>query len=938
MKFQRSLETKSDLFSIRIEPSTTPIEEGFQFDGEIYIESQNEDPIIIEGKEGLEVSKKTFNSFNENIEVSYFGKSPDDWMEFHLEGFSGDEFGEISFPPISLLNSAWILVEHDSQQIPDAIYRVFDQEDEATLLFDFIHTIAPVISYEYFKKLLEELSDSSPSFRFRLGNQLEDLLRDMTAQVSLGQFFPISSYSELESRASDFESFTAFERLEREINIKQSVRYALSKLQDDGKTYQLINIVDKLSVDKNVPELLIPPQQAGLLAYRFKQGDQAGAKSVIQNCISIDEKVTSTYDNLKDEAFKKDSIKQRQQSWRKAVVAAVQQNNEFEFPAGQYLYWTARLWETNDSGRYDEFSNISKILYDASYDIFDSQDYHLAQYVNYNRCFSAGIRLKSNDNYEQAVEKFKKAVAIACDRDDRWNRTLYPLFLSALNLKWQTEIHARRENEGIESAIEKKEEQISTVQSLEVPDEYSSELSNKLYSLRAELHKLKTDQHLMRNEFDLALETAGQTIKNYAKNDDDESKRWAITKRKQIQAILAETEGEFEQAAITHSEIAESGNTKQSTRDWHNFRSKICEAKRLALSKEYSKAKKELTDHGENHLKKESKDLGILLDAAIAYQNGEQTRVRTALNKLSSTNESSIDSRPLSVSYNYEAAIAVLSAVQRLSHASVDSEVLEMLVEVALRDSFSDIQSDNIASSVGLDNVDLKNRWKTEIPSPVARRIARLQLDEEMPAADYMGRSSRVLGTLELYLAAFAEYYGFHYWGEGWKEELTSGEGNKKLSLGDLTRLFDRNITENLESSSQVKELLNTDLLGRSSITELRNEITHEHIDSLSREEYISIRDRVISLIRQTAKETPIIGKVQDAFPKGDFYTVQLYWWRPERQTIVNTSRELETESHYYFPREQIIESDEIRVVEIDEKNIVPVKTDRVIRNISEMG
>jgi len=555
----------------------------------------------------------------------------------------------------------------------------------------------------------------------------------------------------------------------------------------------------------------------------------------------------------------------------------------------------------------------------------------MAQYAKYNHFAQLGYVHRQKNQYELAADQFLQAYAVVSNATGEFDHRQSNQCITATR-NWATAYgdYLRFEGE-YTTGIHVLEMAIQSIEVMVADSDNKPEHS--LQRLRAKQRILEMEQYLTQAEYEMALETAGNIIGIYAKLDDPDSQKWAITTRKEIQAIVYETNGDLSQAADLHRDIGENGSISEQRRDWHIHRGDICEAKQLALDGEYERAKSQLLkiQKRTNRLESEANDLGVVLDSVLSYIQGQQTSFQDAVQQLSRSNNQDKRVSPMKVEYAYEEPLSVIHAAQWLRSYNVDEELLSMAVEVALQASLIPLHAGEAAASIGIDEVDLRDQWVNQLPSPVSQRIKQIELDMTVPQTDYVGLGSRVFNLLELYLAVIGEYFGTRKWGPKWRSNLSDAGKNKDMSLGDLANVFDR-CDEYMSSSDAAKDLVNGD--GQTpSVIKLRNDIGHIKTDDVDTNQFNRFYERVMDIFRTTADDSPVIGRKVETRGEGEFQRelVKLQWWRSLRLTYVRTDAQLTDGELYYFPQDAFEDTVDSGSVSIAFEEIVPVSTDRVL-------
>lgn len=923
MEFRRVGEVDGEQLVITLSSDITPRGDLFEIEGTVSLSPDYDgEGLCLTGTENWFVNP-SFVLTTANLEI--FGENKNDSIRLNAHPKrrlnESSHLTEISFPSLSLLKSAGFCANTDINRIPNNISELAD--DEAAAVWRFLDLISDVIDYDNYLNIVETLAEVSPSFRFELSQKIELQIQQMLVGWESNAEFRIESYDDLYARIQDLENLSAIQKLPGSIDKIEALTNALGKVSSRGSLQDVVDLCRALNLAQHHPDLIRDYQARAIMAQSLIEGDLQEAWSVARACLNLEPSDGSeSFDQITDSAMEESGLAQKTELWGAAIMTA---SGDYETSSAisNYLYWTAR----NTDGHPQACTQ----LYEAAYHGFcRSNVTHMAQHAKYNHFAQMGYVHRREKENRLAGDQFLQAYAVASNATGEFeHRQLDQCIIAARN--WATAVadHCRYHGEYtigfhvVETAL----------RSIEIiGDDPDHQDERSLQELRAKRRVLEMEQYLTQAKYELALETAGNIIGIYAKLDEEDSQNWAITKRKEIQAIVYETNGDLDRAAGLHREIGEIGSISDQGRHWHIHRGDICEAKQLALDGEYEEAKSQLLEikYRTNRLESEANDLAVVLDAVISYQNGEQYPFQASVRELSQKDDQQERVSPMSIEYDYEEPLSVIHAAQWLRRYNVDKEMLTMAVEVALHASLIPLHAGEAAASIGIDEVNLRDQWVNQLPSPVAKRIKQIELDKTVPQTDYVGLGSRLFNLVELYLAIFGEYFGARKWGNEWRSNLSEADKTENLSLGDLANIFDR-CSENIPNSEEANNLVNGD--GKTpSVIKLRNDIGHIKTDDVDTVQFNRFYDRVMEIFRTTADDVPVIGRKVETRGEGDFQRelVQLQWWRSIRLTYIQTDAQLTDGELYYFPQKAIAENGEQGNVRIPSDEIVQVLTDRV--------
>lgn len=858
--------------------------------------------------------------------ITVIGSDPEEPIQLSVETYPEQSYStNITFPALSSLKAARICADDAPEKLPPQIYRLYSGEDEVTKLEAFLEEISAVISYDSYIKIVERLAEISSKFRHHLRQTIEQQLTRMLTGRWNNDEYSIDSYDDLNSRIQDFETLSPIRKLSKKIDNEQIIKQGLNETVRSGSIDDVVILIRTLEIFSNHAELLSPNKVDATLATQLVNDDFNGAWDLILNCFSIEDKSKERdYRSVKDEALSAEDYRRKRKLWKESLPLA-SGNYDLCASIANYLYWTGR------TKQYD--GRLLVLLYEGAKAGFAQTEItHMRQHSEFNLHFQLGINHRNSNNHKEAAAAFNRAYEVETGTDRQSDLPHPRQIVARKNWAISLSNHHRYSGE-YEDGIKTLEVAIDEF-TKPTNSESSDKIEDAITEVQAQVRTLEMEQYLVDSEYELGLETAGNIIKQYSEIGNESGQKWAITKRKEIQAIIHETNGDLEDAASLHRSIGESDSISEARQDWHIHRADICQTKQLALDRDFQQAKEQLLQIKKraNQLESEANDLAVVLEAITDYQNGIQRHFRDSLNKLSPESNPEHRVPPMRLDYNYEDPLAVIHAAQWLQTYDVDTEVLSMSVDVALQASLIPLHDNtDVAEIVGLDDVNLRDQWLMQLPAPIAQRITQIRLDLSVPQTDYSGLGSRLFSLLEIHLAIFGEYYGSLKWGKEWRRNLSDANKTSNMALGDLANVFNK-CSGQIRCSDAVNNLV-TGTEADSSVVKLRNDIGHGKTDDVHSDEYQAFQDRVFSIFQESADGTPVVGEAIETRGKGGFQIelVHLKWWRTQRRVFVQTDADLRDGTVYYFPQRPIREASENSRIIIDADKIVPVETDRVL-------
>jgi hypothetical protein len=459
---------------------------------------------------------------------------------------------------------------------------------------------------------------------------------------------------------------------------------------------------------------------------------------------------------------------------------------------------------------------------------------------------------------------------------------------------------------------------------------YDSEQKRKNYyvsRLQSKKHRLEAYTSIKNEQFELAIEQINNAISLSSETNSERMKNSNIILKNQVKSFLAEIEGNFKKASGIHGEIREISN-KKPLNTFHKVRRKICLVKHHIVKMEIDEARKIIDEIEEEFgLRKESRDLSVLIEAIIDYDSGLLSDIDQLFDKFYSDEE---EEHIIDYGEDYKPAIINLLAAQRFKKQNIDEELLDQLIKISIKDVLVPKHAENLVKEVGVENIDLADKWQENIPVHIIRDLERTEMRESMDTGDSSDIAMKIMTILEKNLELYVEYYGKQVIGEDWKNKLTT-QDKEELSLGDLVSFFEK--YDNKKSWKKAGSLFSEKFFEGKNIVELRNDLQHGRISKIDREEYMKIKEHVLEIIEEISIDSPVAGKI---LSKNDLniHSVRLYWGKVRKSVWIQTEAELEEGEIYYFSREDI--NDE-QIISLENTNVEKCEEERTIKNLTNL-
>lgn len=564
-------------------------------------------------------------------------------------------------------------------------------------------------------------------------------------------------------------------------------------------------------------------------------------------------------------------------------------------------------------------------------------------YYNYHR----GIRFLWVERYQEAANHLKQAVTESLDENATHGDIHFTqLSNSIINYYRAVSKQLNEENRFGEASDRLEQEAIPILQQLDYfrrsENEQEREYTEK--QLQAMYRETEGNRYLQQQEYRNAVGEFGQAVALYQATGQEHEAEFLDNRRRAIDAALSEQSGEFEEAADDHETVAESVDERDEFARFHQARATICRSKQDILNWDFKQARQKLSDvdvdwgvaGGEvQHLK-------LLLDELEAFEDGATSDIRRVLDEL---DRISIDARgDLHVSYghDYRPVFIHILAAQRLQRFEEMDEISTSLIKISLSDVLKPDQVDQIMERHGLPDLQLDQQWKERVPIFALDQYHEVEKAEssKISTGNFKDQGDTLTANLEQYLQFIAEYYGCLEYDEEWESRIS--ESSEGPALGPLAKFLNNPAFEELPWIDTVREVLSRvsyDALTMPSkkgdLVDVRNDLHHNNINKLSRQDFEAIKSDIETIYRETALELPVLGKVLGENEYGA-YTVHMFKRGTEKSVEITTDEELEQNTIYYFPPQIFTSPD--TVPEIESEAIVRCQSHRVRKGLADYG
>jgi hypothetical protein len=437
--------------------------------------------------------------------------------------------------------------------------------------------------------------------------------------------------------------------------------------------------------------------------------------------------------------------------------------------------------------------------------------------------------------------------------------------------------------------------------------------------LTAWAHDLEAQQQRANGQFEEAINTTNDAIADFRRIGEEGLAQTAQTRRYQIQAIMAQLEPDFGEAADHHRNARDEA-TSGKTAHLHDSEADLCIVKKHFLEEEIAEARETLRECDQNE--PTVSNLGALIDAYHDYEGDDATPTDELINRLdTSREENSQIGRHISYHGDYVSAVILVAAAQRLKQQNVPTSILDHITRVSIKNAISGGMSREWAEVTELSQIDAENIWRQLVPSVILKDIEYVEILARQPHPNYAAQGMKLLAALEGYLRVLVEYYTKQEYGESWRQEVVSEPG---ISLGDIYQFFESDdaATRIGAADDIYAELDEVRYFGADShILDVRNDLDHNDLNWLDESAFEELKTRIFQIMRWSVADCPVIARIDDVGKKHQIYfgSARLQRHRLPRRIEISTSAELRKDESLYLPPQLEVESG---IAQVDPESI----------------
>lgn len=949
MEYSEKFAAENDIISgkVNIEYPSSQVGENQYISGSIEIQSTQDlssDPQIqITGEDGVIISPSIISMREQKVSEKLQIYIPSDVSKLNIDLGTNENNQFVSsnisiiFDDLDLLSIGNELFREETfskEAFRRQVNQYMESDGDVWPLINFATILSQYTEFDKFIEMIEIYTDVYPEIEKQMDSILDTVLkRALLGKIGNGRHH-MQRLSQFESTIEDLSTIHA----NASVNPATAIEYAMEELDNNEELEDIIQLSHEIQIIDLYPEAINDKVFYILLSEEIHRQSEEEARNLVDQYFNDQKRDIfdqDTYQELKTRAKETDESLESQDMWYNVVSYAQTsvEKEEFRNMIAKLLYWTA----SQNAGE-ESYYYITPTLFDAAAKWFNSINLDFfAQRSDHEYHLRKGLYLYHNERYEESSNHLASAISISSNDSGEYKEPQpgwleYPIIYKSLadakklvadgNKKQATELLKNRRG---------------VLKDFSAMDEESQE--RIVSAIGGERFRIMADIFLREGDYERAEEVLERAVSLFKRGELDTSFRITLCRKLEVRAVLSEVNGDFEDAAKRHDEIAEDDRYSPGQQFVHGIRADVCRVKAKTREEKYEQALdilKQVNRRAEK-LENETRELGILLRLLTNYKNEEVSDVSRSLNKISNQPDEAQSTHPLDVEYDYTEPIVVVLALERLNQTDTPQKLLDSLLNLSVQRALTPKQDTDIVDETYLGDISIDRLWRERLPSIVLNRIERIQLDSATVTGDYKSVTLLLAELLEFYLALLVEYHGKQYWGDSWRSELTTdSQSENNLSIGVLAQIFDSDAAEKIENSDDLHELYYSERAGFSELTEMRNRYDHAYEGSVSKDAFSTLQEWVFDFLRESVQDAPLIISVEGENAFG-IYSIRLHWWRGQRQMLLETEASLEVGTFYYLPGEVILESNEQVSQKIDEENIFEIDDERVIDQIKEL-
>lgn len=832
------------------------------------------DPIYEEESDNISVDVPKAAEISKNNGVYRiildFERLSEGWVEILNDSPPNRESSiKIDVPHPNVFTITKTIVESgDIEHYTDWMEQYFQDEREGYYLINFRAAAEKILSYDDYLTVLSYVSRQHPRVRSVVYSNSVGYFKNRIINHSKPN--PVTSLNDLIQKVERFNSTRSLPTTYIDAILGESLAEYYKRLMNSGYDYIKDEFELFLPSSEDEYEYLSRKNVAQYLACLLVGGETEQAQNLIVTWLGSSETATNSDSII--------SIENQISDHPSGDVRDL---------LGEYLYYVARS-EDNNNRVLGTFA-----LYHASSNILKESPLE-NEATFWARVKEAKSELGDRNDY--ARELFDEALAAInpiFDQHEKYENWK----IDALYGKYQAIIAHHNEGSVSHSTIEYIEDLVE--RDLSELSEHS-ELRQQVEALRFELMGRENARN---GAFELAGDNFDQALSIYSKTGLDKPRANLYAIHQELQALSDELDLKFESASEIYNQVSEiyskSLANQQKSNQISNI-SNICLAKHHIMNSRYDEAQATLgdIDNPNSEIVNQVNELNELMTILSAEH---ETQLRGEISRGSVIKTKRVDGM-LEVEFYLGKSRYVAYVSIFLRNYGFPSDLIDEMVELSLIDSLPpqpvdlDREFESSASQEHnlLFGVLMEDFWQSKLPTHIHYRIEKLKIDEVTQAENFTSLSNEITITLEIFLVIICEFYSKRIYGEV-AEEISP---LNKATLYDLIQFLNGLPVDAIPTSEDLQELFSREDDQRE-LHEIRNTGHHGGDIWISKPEYETIRDEIITIFRSLAPHCPIIIEVRDQNQFG-FYLCLVHWGGIRKRAWLDTEKRLESNELYY--------------------------------------
>jgi hypothetical protein len=774
--------------------------------------------------------------------------------------------------------------------------------------YRFIGDAKNCLTYPQYIRLLAASAATDDLVQRDLAEGRHGFVKNLIRGRKAGNQFPIRDYSEFKSRTAEYEAHEKLEPLNR-IQI-------IERLLDDASNHDthiddicglartFVEAADGLSTGffvNLVSEALLTDFSISTVTKTFENSLQIDAQDLARHRFD-DWGVSAQYDDLREQAYDTRNTK----DWERALAAVnISETSAFHGAVADLLYWYTETTNAIPDGIKPQVYTTAEALYEAT------ENKYMTDAAAFRACLTEGVHQRQNGSYENARVEFFQANSISSVRDGPPFDEVKAFVESVL-----TDIAEYREQGEFSEGAGKAAYGYAEL----TEGDYKGAGTEKYETLLTAWERdLEAQQQRSNGQFEEAINTTNDAVAGFRRIDEEGLAQTAQTRRYQIQAVMAQLEPDFGEAADHHRNARDEA-TSGKTAHLHDSEADLCIVKKHFLKEEIAEAKETL--HESNQNEPTVSNLDVLIDAYHDYERGAVTLTDELIERLDTSREESPKiGRHISYHGDYVSAVILVAAAQRLKQQNVPTSILDHITRVSIKNAISGGMNREWSEVTELSQINAENIWRQLVPSVILKDIEYVEILSRQPHPNYAAQGMKLLAALEGHLRVLVEYHAKQEYGESWREEVISVPD---ISLGDIYQFFDSDdAAMRIEAVDDIyTELDEMRYFGTDShILDVRNDLDHNDLNWLDEASFEELKTRIFQIMRWSAADCPVVAQVDDVDKKHQIYfgSARLQRHRLPRRIEISTSAELRKDESLYLPPQLDVESG---IAQVDPESI----------------